>query len=58
MMLIVSNDTRDRTTADSVRPSSENKHTTVKSSQMGGESLIGKVCARVIDIALPLSMSN
>jgi hypothetical protein len=42
MMLVVSDETHDRTTADSIRPSSENRHTTVRSGQMGGESLIGR----------------
>jgi hypothetical protein len=45
MMLIVSDETHDRTTADSVRPSSENRHTTARSSQMAGESRIGRVGA-------------
>jgi hypothetical protein len=49
IMLIVSDETHDRTTADSIRPNSENRHTTAKSSQMGGESLIGRVWARVVD---------
>jgi len=50
MMLIVSDETHDRTTADSVRPSSGSRHTTVRSGRMGGEVLIGRVWARVMDI--------
>ena len=50
MMLIVSDETHDRTTADSVRPSSENRHTAVRSGQIVGEGLIGRAWARVVDI--------
>jgi hypothetical protein len=50
MMLIVSDETHDRTTADSVRPSSENRHTTARSDQMVARGVIGRVWARVMDI--------
>jgi hypothetical protein len=51
MMLIVSDETHGRTTADSVRPSNENKHKRIRSAQMGGEVLIERVSARVMNIA-------
>jgi len=43
MMLIVSDETHDMTTADSVRPSSENTHTTVRSGEMVATGVIGRV---------------
>ena len=49
-MMPISDETHDRTAADSVRPSSDSRHTTVRSDQMGGEVLIGRVWARVVDI--------
>ncbi len=60
MMLIVSDETHDMTTADSVRPSSENTHTTVRSGEMVAtgvigtawvRGVIGRVLARVVDIS-------
>ena len=60
MMLIVSDETHDMTTADSVRPSSENTHTTVRSGEMvatgvigraWARGVIGRVLARVLDIS-------
>jgi hypothetical protein len=50
MMLIVSDETHDRTTADSVRPSSENRHTAARSGQMVARGVVGRVWARVMDI--------
>src|SRR5438552_2237752 len=46
MMLIVSDETHDMTTADSVRPSSENTHTTVRSGEMVATGVIGTAWAR------------
>ena len=60
MMLIVSDETHDMTTADSVRPSSENTHTTARSGEMvatgvigrvWARGVIGRVLARVVDIS-------
>jgi hypothetical protein len=53
IMLIVSDERHDRTAAESVRPSSENKHTTARSGEMV-ESVIGRVCTRVVDIGASL----
>ena len=51
IMLFVSNETHDRTTADSVRPSAENKHTTVRSDHIVVGGVIERVWTRVVDIA-------
>jgi len=50
IILIVSDETRDRTIADSVRPSSDNRHTTVRSGQMVATGVIGRAGARAVDI--------
>jgi hypothetical protein len=50
MMLIVSEETHDRTTADSVRPASENRHTTVRPGRMVARGMMGRVWARGVDI--------
>jgi hypothetical protein len=49
IMPIVSNDTDDRTAAESVRPSSENRHTHARFGEMD-EIVVGRVWARVLDI--------
>jgi hypothetical protein len=49
IMLIVSDETYDRTAAESVRPSSENRHTTARSGEIV-ESVIRSVLGRVVDI--------
>jgi hypothetical protein len=49
IMLIISDETYDKTAAESVRPSSENRHTTAKSGETV-ESVVGQVCTRVLDI--------
>jgi hypothetical protein len=51
-MLIVSFETYDRTAAVSVRPSSENRHTAVRSGEMV-ESVVGRVWASVVGIGTP-----
>lgn len=48
-MLIVSDEAYDRTAAESVRPSSANRHTTARSGDMV-ESVIGRVWVKVLDI--------
>lgn len=48
-MLMVSDETHDRTTADSVMPSAENRHTTVRF-EMVARGVIGRVWARVVDM--------
>jgi hypothetical protein len=50
-MLIVSNETHDRTTADRIRPIAENRHTTARSDQMVARGVIGRVWTRVVDIS-------
>ena len=50
--LIVSDETYDKTAAESVRPSSENMHTTARSSEMV-EIAVGRACTRVLDIGAP-----
>ena len=47
--LIVSDETYDKTAAESVRPSSENRHTTARSGEMV-EIVVGRACTRVLDI--------
>jgi hypothetical protein len=49
IMLIVSDETYDRTAAESVRPSSENRHTAARFGEMV-ESVVGRVWASVVDI--------
>jgi len=49
IMLIVSDETYDRTATESVRPSSENRQTTARSGEMV-ESVIGRVWVKVLDI--------
>jgi hypothetical protein len=53
IILIVSDEAHDRTTADSVKPSSENRHTTMRSGQMVARGVIGRGRARVVDIGDP-----
>ena len=50
MMLIVSDEAYDKTTADSVMPSSENRHTTVGSGQMVARGVTWRLWARAVDI--------
>jgi hypothetical protein len=50
MILIVSDETHEATTADSVRPNSENRHTTVRSGRMATRGVIGRVRGREVDI--------
>jgi hypothetical protein len=45
-MLMVSDETHDRTTADSIRPGSENRHTTARSGRMVARGVIGRVWVR------------
>ena len=47
--LIVSDETYDKTTAESVKPSSENLHTTARSGEMVA-SLVAPAWTRVLDI--------
>ena len=49
IMLIISDETYDKTAAESVRPSSENRHTTARFGETV-ESVVGQVCTRVLDI--------
>jgi hypothetical protein len=49
IMLIVSDETYDRTAAESVEPSSENRHTPARSGEMV-ESVVGRAWTRVVDI--------
>jgi hypothetical protein len=49
IMLTVSDETYDRTAAESIRPSSEKQHTPARSGEML-ESVVGRVCVRVVDI--------
>ena len=49
IMLIVSDETFDRIAAESVRPSSEKRHTTARSGETV-ESVVGRACSRVLDI--------
>jgi hypothetical protein len=49
IMLIVSDKTYDRMAAESVRPSSENRHTTARSDETV-EIVVGRPCTRVLDI--------
>jgi len=51
IMLIVSDETYDRTAAESVRPSSENRHTPARSGEMV-ESVVGRAWTRVADIGV------
>jgi hypothetical protein len=50
---IVSVETYDRTAAVIVRPSSENRHKTMKSGELV-ENVVGRVCARVVGIGASL----
>jgi hypothetical protein len=52
IMLIVSDETYDRTAAETVRPSSENRPTTAISGEIV-RSVIGRVWTRVLDIGNP-----
>jgi hypothetical protein len=49
IMLIVSEETYDRTAAESIRPSSENRYTATRFGEMV-ESVVGRIWARVVDI--------
>ena len=49
IMLIVSSERHDRTAAESVRPTSENRDTAAISGEMA-ESVVGRVWTRVLDI--------
>ena len=49
-MLDVSGETHNRTTADSIRPSSETMHTTARVGRMGARGEVGRVRVRVVDI--------
>jgi hypothetical protein len=49
-MLMVSDETHDMTTADSVRPSAENRHTTARSGQIVARGVIGRARAVAVDI--------
>jgi hypothetical protein len=49
--LIVSDETYDRTAAEIVRPTSENRHTAAISGEMA-ESVVGRVWTRVLDIGV------
>jgi hypothetical protein len=51
IMLIVSDETHDKTAAESVKPSSENRHTAARFGEMV-DSVIGRVCTRVLDIGI------
>jgi hypothetical protein len=51
IMLIVSDETHDRTAAESVRPSSENRHKPARSGEML-ESVVARVRSRVVDIGV------
>jgi hypothetical protein len=53
IILIVSDETHDRTTADSVRPSIENRQRAMRSGQMVARGVIGRAGARVMDIGNP-----
>ena len=48
-MLIVSDETYDTTAAESISPSSENRHTQAMSAEMV-EIVVGRVWGRVLDI--------
>ena len=50
MMLIVSGVTHDRTTADSARPTSENRQTTVRSGQIVATGMTGRGWTTRVDI--------
>jgi hypothetical protein len=50
-MLNVSDETHERTTADSVRPSSENRHATARFGRMVARDVIGRVWVRVVGIS-------
>ena len=52
--LIVSDETYDRTAAESVSPSSENRHTTARSGEIV-ESVVELVGTRVLDIDASLA---
>jgi hypothetical protein len=51
IMLIVSDEMYDRRAAESVRPSSENRHTLARSGEMV-ESVVGRAWTRVADIGV------
>jgi hypothetical protein len=46
----VSDDTHDRTTADNIRPSSENRHTTARFGRMVATGVIGRIWVKVAGI--------
>ena len=49
-MLNVSDETHERTTADSVRPSSENRHATARFGRMVARGAVRRVRVRVVDM--------
>jgi hypothetical protein len=49
IMLIVSYETDDTTAAESISPSSENRHTAARSGETV-ESAVGRACTREMDI--------
>jgi hypothetical protein len=49
IMEIVSDDTYGRTASESIRPSSENRHTTARFGRMVARGAIGRVWVRVVD---------
>jgi hypothetical protein len=51
IMLIVSVETHDKTAAESVRPSSEKRHTAAKSGETI-ETAVGRECTRVLNIGV------
>jgi hypothetical protein len=50
-MLNVSDETHDRTTADNIRPSSENRHTTARFGRMVAGGVIGRAWDRAAGTA-------
>jgi hypothetical protein len=55
---MVSEETHDRTIADSIRPSAENRYTTVRSGQVVARGVIGPGWVRVVDISDLLNMGD
>jgi hypothetical protein len=49
-MLDVSDETHNRTPADSIRPSSETRHATARFGRMGARGVVRRVWLRVVDI--------
>src|SRR5437588_177954 len=58
IMPMVSDETHDRTIADSVRPSAENSDTTARSDRMVASGVSGRVCVRVVDMGDLLSLGE